>query len=429
MTRSDFLRRLCCLAALAAPSGALLGQQPPARPLAPVGLDGNRMPLPDLRIVLRGLPGQPVEDTDRAPTHTTAQLRAGQEQWRAAVRSIDGRYTYRLETVRVMPGDLQAGDKGGGILDASYVMRFALKGEKCYVDFKDTSPTLLKVSGGRPHVSHHVQAYNGTTSRTLSPDLMSGQVLPGRYDNYFSFPLMYLGALPIYYGPNAERSRSTPQYVPTALKSPNYHLLDRLEAVDGFPCHVVSSGSDTLWLDPEAGFGVRRRVMLRRMGKEDPGCLYRVHACGDLRQVHPGVWLPFAYRRYDFGTLSDPPEFHGRLLAVHHITVESLAVNTVPDELFELPFPPSTDVRDLVQNKAYFTPAAGSDIDRSLADAREILADGTIVPRSAPLRSGWRLWALLTIIGVSVGTAFLVARSRWGARRGYEPAPPAGATS
>jgi hypothetical protein len=62
--------------------------------------------------------------------------------------------------------------------------------------------------------------------------------------------------------------------------------------VDGYPCHLVTSRQDAIWIDHAHGFAIRRRVYFILTGPNDPGCLSYVQIARDYQDLNQGLWLP-----------------------------------------------------------------------------------------------------------------------------------------
>ena len=127
------------------------------------------------------------------------------------------------------------------------------------------------------------------------------------------------------------------------LKDPSYDLEPQTEVVDGSTC-VILAGSlnsllqpgfvtgrrtDRIWLDRDHGYVVRKREMATdgRVGMR--------WTTSDVREVEPGVWLPFAVRCEQYPSVA-VPGFEGKPATVESITVQALTTNRVPDSLFDM---------------------------------------------------------------------------------------------
>jgi hypothetical protein len=175
---------------------------------------------------------------------------------------------------------------------------------------------------------------------------------------------------------------------------------------------LESRGRDTLWIDHQHGFCLRRRVFFRRTGPKDPGCLDNVVICKDFVEADKGIWLPKLCYRLDYTTQLEPEHLRGKLTAVNKVTVSDLQVNNVPDALFEITFPPGTEVQDLILNKAYFVPHGEKLLDKAIVEGRAIVNGtvGPLVPHALPERKRLPILWFINGVVVFVIAAILVVR-------------------
>jgi hypothetical protein len=395
-------------------SGKLIAQ-PDTEKSLPVGLDGEKAPYPQLLQKLRGLADQTVADTDQPSTLTLAQLREGQIKWRSSISSMELTFEYQkqLPTVSAPPNTGNAKSETDLPDDFSFRLSFAFQGDKGYAHYQETTASRLKELRNPGLQADMKVAFNGKLTRTYSANQTTGQILPGRDDGILMNAMMYLGTIQISVVPSTDILKSTERYIPQALSYDDlYRVQNRLESVDGFPCHVVTSGVDTFWLDPAAGYACRRRVTFRRTNPSESGCLAHLEVCRDLRKVSPEVWLPFECHRLDFAAPPRSVNNLGKLLETHIMKVKSATINAVTDDRFELVFPPSTDVHDLIEKKAYFMPRSAEDLDAAIASARKIAEDGFIQPAPVPTRSSTFILVISTIVLIAIGAIVWWFRSR-----------------
>ena len=78
-----------------------------------------------------------------------------------------------------------------------------------------------------------------------------------------------------------------------------------------FRCHVVTSGPDTLWIDAEHGFSVRRRVWFQMTSLSQPPVLAFIYVNKDIRPCTEDIWLPHECYRLDFGGTLEPANAQG----------------------------------------------------------------------------------------------------------------------
>jgi hypothetical protein len=133
-----------------------------------------------------------------------------------------------------------------------------------------------------------------------------------------------------------------------------YELEEKTEVIDGSTCVVlkgslnsllqaiITSGdlTDRVWLDRDHGLAVRQREFAKdgRIGMRWTNT--------DLREVEPGLWLPFHCRQEQYAE-DAPPEWKDKPVMVEEIRVLSVEVNKVSDELFDMTPKKSDHVEDL----------------------------------------------------------------------------------
>ena len=382
------------------PPSFALGKPLPEPTGLPVGLGGERASYAELVAKLGPLTGQKVEPTDSPATRTLADLRRGQVAWREKVKSLRVTFELRNDSKMLLKAEHEYAKMGRLVApDYAYRLTFAMKGDKRYVDYRELTPS--QTAGRSAAVlarPSDVTAYNGDQSRSYEPSRLLGTIKPGRQVTMENNFTEYCGFISWPAGPDGEKAATTIQHVPTALLAAGiYAVRPRLESVDGNPCHVVSSGWDTFWIDPQNGYCVRRRVMFRKSGLLDPGCLNYVQVCQDFRRVAEGVFLPTKCRRYSFATQNEPESTRGKLAKVTSVAVTELAVNDAADPQFELAFPPGTQVNDTILNKSYLVPHGEENLDRAIAESNMYIVDGKVIPVTPPL--SWRRTAIWGVNG------------------------------
>jgi hypothetical protein len=199
-------------------------------------------------------------------------------------------------------------------------------------------------------------------------------------------------------------------------------VLPTLQVVDGFPCHVVTSGPDTIWIDIEHGFSMRRRVWFQMSNLKSAPVLAFIYVNKDFRQDADNIWLPHQCYRLDFAGTLEPVNTHGLLTEVHAVMAKTIHVNTVTDDLFDLSFPAGTNVQDLVTNRSYFVPHGEHLLDEAIAHANPIV-NGEVRPfRSGTgLGSGpvWRQLLILNAVMLCLVGGRLLWRFRSGRTDGF----------
>lgn len=179
------------------------------------------------------------------------------------------------------------------------------------------------------------------------------------------------------------------------------------ESVDGVPCHVITEPTLGFrkWIDPAAGFAIRFSEKRRRDDDRGPATaeISSRNMHSDLREVAPGIWLPYRMVSVKYAQASDGTA-HDAVVEERHDTVAvRLAVNDdVPDSLFELRFPPGTIVSDEVRNVVSTVGDNGEALDGVVELARPTLED----KRPGRLNS----WLLINLAAVVVIVATIVLR-------------------
>ncbi len=87
--------------------------------------------------------------------------------------------------------------------------------------------------------------------------------------------------------------------------------------------------TDRIWLDRDHGLVPRKREMAL------DGRVHNRWITADLKQVEPGIWLPMTIRRESF-TARPHPDLKDRPVMLEEIHVQSLTVNKVPDNRFDM---------------------------------------------------------------------------------------------
>ena len=139
------------------------------------------------------------------------------------------------------------------------------------------------------------------------------------------------------------------------IKDPTYELepateVDRrlnLRGPQGKPESTAPAGilcrqalTDRIWLDRDHGLVVRRREMAL------DGKVMARWENAKLKEIEPGFWLPMAIRHDTFA--AKPPEgFEGKPIMTEEIEVQTLEVNHVPDDRFDMSPRKGDQIEDL----------------------------------------------------------------------------------
>jgi hypothetical protein len=394
-----------------------------------IGLSGEVGNYEEVQRRLDHLEWQDVRPTNEKATHSLKELYEGQMAWRTALENIEVSFQYSLQrqidTARVIS---QKRQKHAVPDNFSFEARVAMKGEKRFTHIRETTPGRLAMrTEGNPASKRRtrpspefVYAFNGTQMKAFEPTRALGHIHPAKLDSVDSRLLWYFDSISIPTGANAARQRESAWYVPISLSLPSvYRVLPTLQKVDDFPCHVVTNGADTIWIDTENGFVMRRRVWFQMRNLSSMPVLAFVYANQDCRQYGDTIWLPHRCYRLDFAGSLEPINTQGRLTEVHSVAVKTINVNGVSDDVFELEFPPGTNVQDLILNRSYFVPHGEHLLDEAIARANPII-NGEVMPFHAGVggRGIWRHLLLLNAGALIVlGSGLLWRRRRTAARR------------
>ena len=128
--------------------------------------------------------------------------------------------------------------------------------------------------------------------------------------------------------------------MPDLLANEKWHVVAERERLDGAECLVIESKEkNKLWLDPKAGFAVRRWTIGNPMTHE--------REYHDLRQVAGDFWMPQSITATWYGEAPLPKEFHSKPVMRWRYQIDSFEFNeAVPDELFRLKPPAGALVWD-----------------------------------------------------------------------------------
>jgi hypothetical protein len=387
-----------------------------------IGLNGELGTYEEVQKKLERLGWQDVDLTTEKPTRSLKDLYDGQMAWRKALENIEVSFGYSLHRYRQSARVIaQRQQKHAVPDDFAFEAQVAIKDEKRFTHIRNTTPSKRppatspssKFKHARPD-PEFVYAYNGAAMKSFEPFRSIGHIHRAKLDSVDSRHMWYFDSISIPIGPGATRQRDSAWYVPVALSlSTAYRVLSKLQKVDGFPCHVVTSGPDTLWIDAEHGFSVRRRVWFQMASPSQPPVLAFIYVNKDIRPCTEEVWLPYECYRLDFGGTMEPANAQGVLTEVHTVMAKGIQVNTVTDDLFELAFPPGTNVQDLVANKSYLVPHGEHLLDDAIARASPII-DGEVKPfrSGAGFRSIWRQLLILNFAALIVAGGGVLWRRR-----------------
>ena len=133
--------------------------------------------------------------------------------------------------------------------------------------------------------------------------------------------------------------------MPRCLKThrAQYRVREALEDVDGFPCHVVEwAKKDTIWIDHEHGFNVRRRRQFQASG--DIAFDFKASAFKERRK---GSGCRTGSFRSRSTWIKPPKNTAGDVSFVLINVLRKARFNDVPDSLFEVPLGKEVRIHDL----------------------------------------------------------------------------------
>ncbi|MFH1300949.1 MAG: hypothetical protein ABIK07_07780, partial [Planctomycetota bacterium] len=171
---------------------------------------------------------------------------------------------------------------------------------------------------------------------------------------------------------------------PHMLATGAYSLSPKLHDISGHPCVLVESVSQSIWIDPQFGFAVRRRVWRHH----DDKTIYEIEA-DQFEEILPGLlWLPHTVLARQYGvTEIAEGRFAGVPLFENVTEITKVEVNSAEHEkYFSLEVPPGNWVNDLTlsaldrngneipvpgdSNVSYIQPADQADLEQVIREAR-----------------------------------------------------------
>lgn len=365
-----------------------------------MGLNGQKDTYDELLTALAQTGGQEIKVIDLPIQLTMEELRQGRIKRDQAIISIKAKFK-----ASVLVRDSKDASKSS---TSHFSMVYAEKGEKRFKSYtsNEATPAAKKVESPDPDFLY---AYNGRHMKDIAMRARSGGFRKSRTANFADLANLLFETISYFVDEDREKSKLSTIHVPTALSAVDrYRLLPKLQLVDGYKCHVVTSGPDTLWIDAEQGFVVRRRVLFRQASSNDPGVLRAVYVAQQFQKFSDDVWLPEKTRRLDFATQKFPPQEHGKLLGINEFNAK-WEVNNVPDSQFDLSFPPGFLVTNYDNNTEFFAPAGEELLDDAISTAGKM--PGII---SNDDKSGhFRLPALLIANLIAVVVLLFLLTLRW----------------
>jgi hypothetical protein len=379
---------------------------------SPTGVDGAPGTYEEILRSVRTAGSQTVEETNEPAKLTLRELAAGQQAWRERIQSIRVDVTYRYQRMFDTSGDRAAIKTGKGVVpELRGRVNFAMKGDKRLIESTDLSPRArsLLVGGKRkraskvlavadPNTPDFRSAFDGKEFRRYEAANRYGIIEATKRLDVENDAVVYFESFFVPVTDSMLRNQKTEWNVSVALDSARYYkLLPKLEKVDGHLCHVATSGWDTIWIDPEEGFGLRRRVHFRRKSVQDPGQLSYVQICQDFVNAGKNVWLPTKTAEAVYTTYDQPPQDRGKLHWLKEVNATPV-VEDLPDSTFRLEFGPGTVVADYVKNMKYLIPHGEETLDLVIDQYQR--PHGRSVPRLLLWLNGAFLVALV-VFGIT----------------------------
>lgn len=247
--------------------------------------------------------------------------------------------------------------------------------------------------------------YNFESNRSVAKDGTAlGQVTAYRHsfsaNTAFPLNLQYYAEMDQFYNPG--EPVNTERLLPDVLEQHEYRLMAD-ENVDGTRCAVLQRAPlDTIWIAPSKNY-----VVCKRGQHVASGGLYERISTTDIREVVPGLWIPYKQIQEVF----NPEQPNGRILM---LVVKITKVSTpITDE--DTKVVPGRDIRrieDSMSNKTYYPQRLGEKRDYALLQAIERARDRDDTKKS---RAG--IYRALVIFNILAGLASLYLYVRYKRRK------------
>ncbi len=205
------------------------------------------------------------------------------------------------------------------------------------------------------------RAYNGKTLWMKQPTSKQGNryvIWPTNQEaNWFQMSA-YLSAaglnVPDPSGRDMVRKQQEMFQLVRWFKEHPYDLEPKTEVVDGSTCVILKGNisplvtpgllagelTDRIWLDRDHGLLLRKREMYR-----DGKVTWRWEN-SHLKEVEPGIWLPLSCRLDTFA-LKPHPDLKDKPVMTEEVQVQSLELNQVPDDRFDMTPQKGDSIEDL----------------------------------------------------------------------------------
>ncbi|WP_417393244.1 hypothetical protein [Gimesia sp.] len=196
--------------------------------------------------------------------------------------------------------------------------------------------------------------------------------------------------------------------LPDMLASGNYSIFPQMQDISGHPCVLVESASQSIWLDPQFGYAVRRRVWRHH----DSKTIYEIEA-DQFEVILPDLlWLPRSVLARQYGITDIAKGRYAGVPLFENITeIKKIEINQPKlEKYFSLEVNPGNWVNDTTlraldsngkeiavpgdSNVSYIQPADHSDLEQVIQEAR--LESGQI-PAKNVLTKGKGIWFSILI--------------------------------
>ncbi len=314
---------------------------------------------------------QVVKGTDVLAIKTLDELRAGVEAWQSRIQSVA--VDYRVTSIRLRESNSELEMKRQGNLGQAHwsrAYRYAMQGDKRLSIRTELLRKRLPDDRNRVGGSREMLLlWDGHRGKRYGSLDHSGTITATKPNNIEEAKRAYFRFIGFGY-----QSRTPDRFFTSTASR---RVLPHLESVDGFPCHVISSGWETIWIDHQHGYAVRRRVLLSGISLSAVR-LAQVRYCKDFSEADQGIWWPKECCAITYLAALDPSPYSSDIHDIWTVTVDKLRINDVPDETFAFGFPVGTFVADTTINTAYYMPHKADDLDEAISLGVPIKENGAV---------------------------------------------------
>ncbi|QDU50781.1 hypothetical protein [Gimesia panareensis] len=304
---------------------------------------------------------QEIEVTSMPATHSIESLRQGLLHLRESIDSLELSFTRKVN----------ASQKNK--TNAGYIT-YAYKGQRQYIESSFELPDGAKANDD-------IFVFNGKDSFMFSKLQLTGSRTQTRASTTTREARDYLERIPVFSGPDAAGHDPMDDLAayPLIFKRV-FEISPKLEMVDGYPCHVISSPLGmVMWIHADGNSCYLLRLLeFRMVGEHNTLVLNRIIANRDFRHINNELLWPFVTVESYFEDTSSDSTLHQGWSRTREFTVSNVEINSVNDSRFEFEFPPGTKVIDSIRKVYYLVPEGSEKLDEAIANGARILPDGTI---------------------------------------------------